>query len=134
MLSQAVFSWKYLGRGRWGPGVAASAAPTAGQKARQKKAGPVKLPMCHVFLPCMLTYIVSIISANCRLQSQPPARLRVPTPGHGGQPAAAVGVADGAGQRVGRVAGRAAVQAEQALHHVADLFLGGLAVAHHGLL
>ncbi len=39
-----------------------------------------------------------------------------------------------AGQRIGCVRLGGAVELEQALHHMADLLLGGMAVAYHRLL
>jgi hypothetical protein len=43
-------------------------------------------------------------------------------------------MADGAGERIGGIGGGVAGQREQALHHVLDLLLGGVAIADHRLL
>src|SRR6185312_7025025 len=43
-------------------------------------------------------------------------------------------VADRAGQRIGRVRGGRAVQGQQVTYHDLDLFLAGMAGAHHGFL
>src|SRR5882672_10707056 len=48
--------------------------------------------------------------------------------------APAVGVADGAGERVGGIRGGRAGELQQPLHHVLHLFLAGVAVADHRLL
>ena len=47
---------------------------------------------------------------------------------------AAVRVADGAGERVGGVGRRIALEREEAFHHVLHLFFFGVALAHHRLL
>ena len=56
------------------------------------------------------------------------------TVGEAAQALAAVGVADRARQRVGRIRAGAGVEQQQALDHVLHLFLVRLAVAHHRLL
>src|SRR3546814_14276311 len=45
-----------------------------------------------------------------------------------------MGMANGAGQRIGRIRGGCAAQFKQVLYHLLYLFLGRVAIAHDGLL
>src|SRR5690348_9709653 len=65
------------------------------------------------------------------LSCQPP-HPRPPLGRHGTQ--AAVGMADGAGESVGRIGGRMRGETQQPLHHLLHLFLARVSLAHHRLL
>ena len=71
---------------------------------------------------------------SAMLTDQPAAANAKSGRRHGAQSLPAMGVTNGAGQRIGGIGSRCAWQAQKLHHHVLHLFLGRLAVADHRLL